>query len=1120
MKYSLLELKAKSKSFTFKHREKRVRNVTYKFICYAPKYFLFVIFVLFFAPLRSQEIENLPVTLSGNDISVDSIFIIMKQQHNITFSYNNNLLVNKKIHFGKTKLTVVEIVRIISAEADVNYKIQVNKVILYPKKKKFGITGFIQDSATGEKLPGAYIRVKATDYGVEADRDGHYLLKLESGDYVLVFSFVGYEPIEKAITLISETELSLSLGAATSNIDEVKVTRQRNFWRNLEKGRNMNTLDSKKIGTLNTNNASDILQASIPGVWSTQASGAPGDHQKVKIRGINSIFGCTDPLYIIDGVAVPIVNLHSLGIADLNIYDIENITVFKDASSNAIYGFQGGNGVIIIDTKHGGEKHISFSTKIGIQRIPKRYGLMNTKDFLTAMDSAVKNNINVNRRYYPAYSNSLCSTNWQDAVFQDGVLHEYQLSGSGNIGKNNIYISGNYYTHDGIIDYSSYKRYTASANFGRNFTKKLSTELNVRSSLQKNTNNLDTYNGNNLLIEGINKSPCLKCTPDSFYFWPQDPHYMGVRLPINRTNFNYQLISSYPESKISTDSIIKSNSNTLNVLSNAIDLRAKYSFVDNLFLNAASSVTLRNNLYQSDIKVDKINSPNFMRSNEHYILFNQQINLNYQKGINNHEFLVTSGYRNYADNAYWNLDSIQNRNNTDNIYLKNSLAINGNHGSVIRQIQSFSALLNYNYSKKYFVSLVANYETLTVDKTMDYYALYPSIAASWDMSREFLLNRLKWLDELSIFANWGRVGNMPINALATDFYTNYRYNYGDTIINGRAVSQFANHYMKPEIINEYNLGAKIGLLNKRIRFTADYYFKTSENLIIIRDIPIFYGDGRMMLNVGKIVNQGKEFSLDIDAVSTANFLWSTSFAISTNRLQVKKIGTETQLEFYNSDILIPQFEVKENEELGVIKGYKYLGVFIAADKKANDIRYTNSGGGKYLNSDTAIKSLTANDMMVIGKTLPDFTWHWLNTFSYKNLSIEFLWYGVQGVDKFNATKAATFMAGTNREIMNFMQNKNKTLTNSAFYQSSYFVEDASFVRLKQFTIAYKVPKKIFNLADLKVSVSFENFITLTRYTGYDPEATIYTDNSFSDYAVDRGAYPNPKSVYLTLNLDF
>ena len=881
--------------------------------------------------------------------------------------------------------------------------------------------------------------------------------------------------------------MNVNLRPANNELDEVKVTSQRNFWQNLETGRNITTLDSKKIELLNTNNAADILQATIPGVWSTQTSGAPGDHQKVKIRGINSIFGCTDPLYIIDGVAVPIVNLHSLGIADLNIYDIESITVLKDASSNAIYGYQGGNGVIIIDTRHGSEKHISFSTKIGIQHVPKRYDLMNTKDFLTAMDSAKSNKILNRRAYYPVYSDTLCSTDWQDEVFRNGILNEYQLSGSGEIGKTHFYLSGNYYSHKGIIANTSYKRYTATANVDRNITKKLSAEFNIRSSLQKNENNLDSYNGNNLLIEGINKSPCMKCTADSFYYTPRTPAPNVQREIVTRTYFYYPLINEYPESKVPTDSLINYNTNTLKVLSNAFDLKIKYTILENLYVNAASSVTLRNNLYKSDIEAGGNSKHNYMKSNEHYILFNQQINLNYKINFKKHEFMVTSGYRNYADNAYWKLDSIQNRNNIDNMYLKSSLAINGDHGSVIRQIQSYSALFNYSYNKKYFISLVANYENLKIDKIIGYDAMYPSVAVSWDLARENLLNQVRWLNELSIFANWGRVGNMPINALATDFYSNYRYNYGDSIVDGRAVNQFANHFMKPELINEYNLGINIGVINKKIHFSADYYFKINNDLIIIRDIPYYYGGGRIMLNIGKIINQGKEFSVDIDALSTINFSWSSGFAISTNKLRVKKIGEEKQLEFYNSDILIPQFEVKENEELGVIKGYKFLGTYTDEDKKLKDIHYLSSGGGKYLNNDTTNTILNINDMVILGKTLPDFTWHWLNSFAYKNISLELLWYGVKGVSKFNATKAATYMAGTNRETTGLLKPGNKSLTNSIFYQSSYFVEDASFIRLKQLTIAYKVPEKLFKKADLELSLSFENLITFTHYSGYDPK---------------------------------
>lgn len=1077
-------------------------------------------FVLF-----GQDIENLPIKLPQKEMSIDSVFSVIRDQQNIVFSYSNNLPLNTRVHFDKTNLLVIEIIRIISTQAEINYKIQGRKIMLYQKAKKHTIYGFVHDNTTGEPIPGVYVRLKDQNFGTATDEKGNYTIHLKEGDYALLYSIVGYEPVEKQITIINDTELDVELKASNIKLNEVNVTRQRNFWRNIEVGRNINTIDSKKIESLNTNNAADILQASIPGVWSTQSSGAPGDHQKVKIRGINSIFGCTDPLYIIDGVAVPIVNLHSLGIADLNIHDIETITVLKDASSCAIYGYQGGNGVVIIDTKRANEKHISFSTKFGIQRLPKKLDLMNTRDFLAALDSAITHKILYAKNYYPTYNDQLCSDDGQDAVFQEGRINEYQLSGSGKLGKTNYFISGNYWDHEGIIVHSNYKKYTASVKISRNINDKFSLELNTRNSIQLNKNNLDTYNGNDLLIESINKSPLLKCTPDSFYQAPF-PYIVKMNgaqmLPVVRTYMDYSLTDG--KSKSPADSVMASFDNSLKIVTHTFDVRAKYLLTNNLFLNVSSSATLRNHQFKVD---DKTLFPylgidqNFMSVNENYTLLNQQVNLNYEKSVTNHEFQLTAGYRNYLDKAEWKINSLKknNPNSKQDNFLKLSLAINSQHGTAIRQIQSFSGVFNYNYNHKYFLSLIGNFESLSVAKVIHYSAVYPSASVKWNLSQEKPLNTTRWLDELSVFANWGRVGNMPINALATDMYTNYRYNYGDTLSVGRAITQFSNHNLKPERIEESNIGATLGLFRNRIRLSADYYLKTSKDLIMIRDIPIYYGGGRMMINIAKVTNEGWEMNMDLDIISAKNVQWTTSFGISTNKLRIRDIGEEDQLEFYNDDLLIPQFEIKKNEELGVIMGYQYLGEYTAEDKIKKDKRYANSGGGKYLNKDTLNTSLNEKDMVKLGKTMPDYTWHMQNSLSFKGISLDFLWYGVMGVSKYNGTKASTFMGATNPETLLVMGKTNKSLTNRIFYQSSYFVEDASFVRLKQVTLAYSFPNKLFKVANMSLALSFENFLTLTKYSGYDPEATIATDNSFSDYAVDRGAYPNPKSVYLTLKLD-
>ncbi len=345
-----------------------------------------------------------------------------------------------------------------------------------------------------------------------------------------------------------------------------------------------------------------------------------------------------------------IVNLHSLGIGDLNVHDIEKVTVLKDAASTALYGYQGANGVIIIDTKRKNEEHISFSIKTGVQSLHKRYDLMNTKDFLSTLDEA-KTRMTPNiRKFYPFYTDSLANTNWQNVLFRDGISNEYQLSGSGSVGNTNFYLSGNYYSQQGIIANSGYKRYSVSANFGKNITKKISVEFNYRGNIQKNSNNLDLYLGNNLIVFGINKSPCLKGTPAIFYRQSRSNDLPAVRTFYNYTNPNSNSLYQHFGDSITTDSLIKSNINTLDALTNSFSLTAKYFVSNNIYFNASSSVSLRDNQYIS-------NTPdNYIKSIEHYILLNQQLNINYSKSINDHEFLFVMGYRNYADNANWNLE--------------------------------------------------------------------------------------------------------------------------------------------------------------------------------------------------------------------------------------------------------------------------------------------------------------------------------------------------------------------------------------------------------------------------------------------------------------------------------
>jgi TonB-dependent starch-binding outer membrane protein SusC len=1068
--------------------------------------------------LNGQSVEGLIINLPGNEFTIDSVFSIIRKQQGIVFSYSSSLSFNNKVHFDRTVLNISEIVKTISTQAEVNFKIKGNKVLFYSKKKKHIVSGVIKDNSNGEVMPGAHVRVNGSNFGVVSNEQGFYFFKLEEGDYILSFSFLGYETVDKPISVLDETSLNIQLNVSVNNIDEVKVTKQRHFWGNMATGRNIDALNSKELNMLNTNNASDILQARIPGVWSTQSSGAPGDHQKVRIRGVNTLFGSTDPLYIIDGVAVPIVNQHSLGIADLNVNDIENITVLKDASSTSLYGFQGGNGVILIETKQSNENRLSFSSKFGVQRIPKKYPIMNAKDFRNNLDTLASRKITSIYPYYPKYTDTIINSDWQDFLFNDGIINEYQLSGSGSIGKNSAYFSSSYYNHDGILKNSNYKKYNYSGSIGRNFSQWFSAKINYRGSIQKNLNNLDNYKGNNLILEIINKSPMMRSTPDSFYY--KEPRYK--KETAWRQILPYQLLNS----KELPDSVVQNTNSSLDVVSHSTSISLKYILSDNLFVNGASSFSYRSNLFKSDIKHYVLsNMNNYLNSNEHYLLMNQLININYNKTFNQHSFTIVTGYRNYIDNAYWNLDSIYNNSSSNNTYLKNSLAINGNQASITRYIQSLAIHTNYCYGKKYFISFIGNYEKLHDDLNQGGNGFFPSIALTWDISKESVFSKLEFINQFNLYTNWGKTGNYQINALSRDYYKNFSYFNANTIVSTKAISQLSNHQMKMEETNEYNLGCAIKLFNERVKITYDYYNKESSNLIVMRNTPMYYGGGRMYYNLGETRNYGSEIDLELEPISNINFSWISNFSISKNNQVITNTGVEKQINFYDSDILIPDFEVKENTEVGVIKGYKYLGEWTTVDDSlsralGNDYNYFYSYGSKYLKISKTPNTLNDTDMINIGKTLPDFTCFWNNSFTFKNISIDFLWYGVFGIQKYNATKASTYIAAVNSEIKELEQEKRRTLYDFIFYQSSYFVEDASFIRLKQLTISYLFSKKIFNAGSIMLSLSFENILTLTKYSGYDPEASIYTDNSFSDFAVDRGAYPNPKAMYFTLKLIF
>jgi TonB-dependent starch-binding outer membrane protein SusC len=1072
------------------------------------KFQLSLCFILISVLLGAQDDYNnlsQKIKLKAGIYSIGAILEKLNSEAKINLTYNaNEIHISEKVEVKQDNPTAKNLLEEICKQTPTEYQL-VNEYIILKKRKlslNYRIQGKVKIIGENEPTVGVNVYLSENLNGTVTDTNGEYSFSSSPGNYTLVFSSLGYEKQELRISLYHDIRMDATMYSTNTQIQEVKIVGQRQFFGDMNTGRTIESIGLKEIEEQNVNNASDLLHARFAGVWATKTSGLPGDHQKIRIRGLNSMFASVDPLYIIDGVPVPIVNLSSLGIADLNIHDIENVTILKEASSTALYGFQGGNGVVLIETKQGGAKEINFSTKFGVQRFTHYYNLMGAKEFLASMDSSKRIFLKKQRDYYPKYSDTLSNTNWQDVIFQDGLIQEYQLAVSGENKKNRYYLSGNYLNHQGIISGSLYKRYTFSSNLTHTFYKFFQVSFNYKGSYQNNQNNQDSYMGNRIIFEGINKSPCLESTPDSLYNNSQIRIYYNY-LPLQNTE--------------STQDYIEKNNCTLKNLSNTFSGSAQFRFKENLFLNLAGSLLYKRNL------VTIAKELYYLQSTEDYITINQQISLNYNKSFGGNNIGFCGAFRNYKDNIWWNIDSISTLNPDElpeSFYPRNTMSRYGKTGSVIRSIQSYIGHISYNYNNKYFISVAADYDRIKEGFNTDKQVLFPSVAINWDVAQETPFKRVKWLNNFNIFTNWGISGNFPLNSLTNDLYTQVNTSYGNQTTSNPTVSQLANHRLKHEQIEEYNVGAKVSFLNSRVSLNFVYYEKTNSNLIVLRDIPLYYGGGSQYYNINELFNRGYEYGIEIIPVENQNFRWLTAFNYSTYNQIVSKLMNDSSIYFYDDDILVPDFVIEENEPLGSIFGYKILGRWDPTVDSPKNRNYRNRENLKVLNADSSDLYINKKDKVIIGNSVPNYTWNFYTSLSYKNFEFDFLWYAVVGVDKFNATRAGTIMAGTNSEINSYIGDTIKTFDDKVFYESSIFVEDASFIRLKSLSISYEPSKMLFARIKARFSLSFENLITITKYKGYDPEATIYTDNNFTDNSIDRGAFPNPKAIYATINLKF
>lgn len=981
------------------------------------------------------------------------------------------------------------------------------------------VTGKITDSE-GAALPGVTVLEKGTTNGTVTNVEGNYRINLSTeGNNVLVFSSIGF--LSQEVEVGNRNTIDVSLEVDTKQLEEVVVVGYGTQKRANVTGA-IGSISSENLNNVTTGNSAGLIQGKVAGVRVENGGGAPGAGVNIVIRGSGTL-GNDQPLYVIDG---NITNSMSF----LNPNDIESVEVLKDAAAAAIYGNRAANGVIIVTTKRGsaGETQINFSSKFGMQ------GPTNTFDFLNARQYAdFRNLANDNDGQPRALANDVefdpsVDTDWQDLSINPAPVTDLNLSISGGNENTTFYISSQYFDQEGIVVDSDFKRYNFRAN--SSFTKgrfKIEESL----SLAREVNNPNTYFGRER--GELPTIPVYDETNDGG-FAGIEPAYHGVARGIN-----WYGLAKLNDNRYTTDGILG-------------NVSAQYEFIDGLTykLNVGIDYTVAHNYNftptfffstsqeafndVADLNESVIRSLGSLVENT----------LNYNKSFGKHNIDLLAGFTqqvgesrsvgaqvtDFATNDLRVVDAANEEINSTGNLQRNAL-------------QSILGRVNYNYDGKYLLSATIRRDGSSRFTEENRYGTFPSISLGWRISDEAFFPE-GFVSDLKLRGSYGELGSQNIGNYVTitglNIYTDYFFDGGRQ--SGTALTNFANPNVVWETTKTTDIGADIGLMDDKISITMDYFNKRSEDILTDLPIPVYGGVGSSITqNAATIENRGFEFSGTYTHLPVGNglqFSVTANFTVLNN--EVIKLGEGVSPisggGFTQQSLVATRTEA--GYPLGSFYGHVVEGIYqtqeeINADGRANaqlgDLNFVD------LDEDGNIDN---DDRTFLGDPIPDFEYGMIFNATYRSFNLSMFLQGVEGVDIWNAKKFQFIFDDGGNKITDVLdawtpENTNTNIPRATVIDpannkrsSSFYVEDGSYLRLKSIQLSYNLPSFLtdkIGIGNARVSISGQNLLTLTQYSGYDPEIGRNSGTKATGLfgaGVDVEAYPQARSVFLGLDISF
>ena len=1022
------------------------------------------------------------------------------------------------------------------------------------------ISGRVVDEK-GTGLPGVNVIVRGTNNGTQTDVDGRYSIKA-ADNATLVFSFVGYAAQEEAVA--GRTAINAALKPDAKGLEEVVVVGYGVQEKKLL-ATSISSISAKQVELVPVASPSEALVGLVAGAQITEPSGEPGAGAVIRVRGLGSISAGNNPLYVVDGYPLNSADNYN----QIPPADIQSIQILKDAAACAIYGSRGGNGIVIVTTKHGasgGTTKFNFSANAGVQTVAKRVNVLNRDQYLDYKEAYANAGQTIPAALL-ADPNTLADTNWQNEIFRTGKQQSYQLAASGGSEKSQFYISGGYFKQTGIAVGTGYERFSLRANYDAQLSDKLKIGLNLAPSYSRTDVRpiSGSYNGGNITGGGPGGESAAVTT--ALILAPVIP----ARLP----NGDYGLLSNSLLTPTGTISIpiadllnpvapldlYQDRTNALRALGSTF---LDFEVIKGLHLRTNFGAEVLNNrrgIYVpatlptnnsrtanlsrpvlSNIDARQLNSTNLNWVWENTATYNRTLGTD-------HSLTLLAGYAaQYNTNESSNVSGQTGTyTNTSVEYVTGAGQLFGGAGYSANSLTSVFGRLDYAFRERYILTAALRTDGSSRFGPDNRYATFPSVALAWRAGEETFIKQLPVISELKFRGSYGVTGNNNIGDYSYQAYqTAANYAFGTNAgvrAFGFSPNGVALRNLTWETNTQFDAGFDLSLFRDRIYLTVAAYQRNTTDLLLNRNIPAILGySTRALANVGEVRNRGLEFQLNTANVQGGDFTWSTSANLSINRNQVMALAGQNDQLLYDAVFgYTSSIRVVAGQPLGLFYGYQQVGVY----KDQNDVDSspkwaagtTQPGDVKYkdVNGDGKIDS---QDIGIIGNPFPSFTFGLQNTFAYKGLSLGITLQGSQGNEVLYAgDRYVNNFYGLSNARTNMLNRwksaddpgdgqtprVTRTPSSSLTQFSSRFVYDASFLRVRNVTLRYALPTdwaaKV-GLQSASIYAAAQNLYTSTKYFGYNPETNNYGNTTNPTYGVDQGSYPMARTVTLGLTVGF